>query len=169
MGEADHSARREEAAEWIGRLHELPFVRLRPLRVPVARLRHSAPEWLQDRARARTDPLRGQVWDLLRDTARVGTPAASQVPVHLPEVGRGYVLDFLLPEYGVNVQIDRWNDEQPDPDDAWSENRDGDLRAAYGIETVRFWDVWVRENLDLVVNEIRKELGIGRPAWLRRA
>ncbi len=169
MAEADHSARREEAAEWIGRLHELPTVRLRPLRVPVARLRSSAPEWLKDRARARIDPLRERVWDLLRDPTRVGTPAAAQVPVHLPDVGRGYVLDFLLPEYGVNVQIDAWDDERPDPDDTWSEDRDGDLRAAFGIETIRFWDVWLKGNLDLVVDEIRKELGIGRPAWLHRA
>ena len=169
MGEIDHAALREQAAEWMGRLHELPYVRLRPLRVPVARLRCSAPDWLQDRARARTDPLRQRVWDLLRDPANVGTPAVAQVPAHLPDVKRGYVLDFLLPEYGVNVQIDRWNDEQPDPDDAWDEHRDDDLREALGIETIRFWDVWVRDNLGQVVDEIRKELGIGRPAWLRRA
>ncbi len=167
MGEAEHSARRAQAAEWFGRLHELPDVRLRPLRVPVERLRHSAPEWLRDRARARTDPLRQQVWELLRDPARVGTPAAARVPVHLAEVGRGYVLDFLLPEYGVNVQIDRWDDDAPDADDLWSEHRDGDLREALGIETIRFFDVWVKENLDLLADEIRKELGLGRPPWLR--
>lgn len=162
----DHAALREEAAEWMGRLHELPHVRLRPIRVPVARLRHSAPDWLQDRARARTDPLRQRVWDLLRDPTHVGTPATAQVPVHIPEVGRGYVLDFLLPEYGVNVQIDGWDDETAEP---WDEHRDDDLREALGIETVRFWDVWVKENLDRVVEEIRKELGFGRPAWLRPA
>lgn len=166
MGEAEHVSRREEAAEWIGRLHELPFVRLRPLRVAVARLRYSAPEWLQERALARTDPLRRRAWEAIRDPARLGTPATSQVPVHLPDVGRGYVLDFLFPEFGVNVQIDRWDDDD-DPDAG--EERDGHLREAYGIETVRFWDVWVRENLDLLADEIRKELGIGRPAWLRRA
>jgi hypothetical protein len=155
---------REEAAEWYGRLHELPFVRLRPLQVPVARLRASAPEWLRERAATRTDPLRQRVWDLLRDPAHVGTPAVAQVPVHIPDRGRGYVLDFLLPEYGVNVQVDRWDGEEQDD----GEDRDFDLREALGIETVRFFDVWVRENLDLLALEIRKELGIGRPAWLRR-
>lgn len=168
MSEADHLARREQAAEWIGRLHELPRVQLKPLRVTVGRLRSSAPEWLKERAQARTDPIRQRVWDVLRDPAQVGTPAAAQVPVHIPESGRGYVLDFLLPEYGVNVQIDRWAaDEPPDPDDAWNEDRDGDLRGALGIETIRYWDVWVKQSLDQLAEEIRKELGIGRPAWLR--
>jgi len=160
-----HLARREEGAEWAGRLHDLPFVRLRPLRVAVARLRGTAPDWLKERAQARTDPLKRRVWDLLRDPKHVGTLAVAQVPVHLPEIGVGYVLDFLLPEYGVNVQIDGWDDEE-DPDGG--EDRDRHLRDALGIETVRFWDVWVRENLDLLADEIRKELGIGRPAWLRR-
>jgi very-short-patch-repair endonuclease len=160
----EHLARREEAAEWAHRLHELPFVRLHPLRVPVARLRASAPDWLRERAEARTDPLRRRVWDLLRDPAHVGTPAVAQVPVFLTAVRRGYVLDFLLPEYGVNVQVDRWDDGECDD----GEDRDADLRDELGIETVRFWDVWVRENLDLLAGEIRKELGIGRPPWLRR-
>ncbi len=155
---------REEAAEWFGRLHELPFVRLRPLRVPVARLRATAPDWLRERAEARQDALRLRVWDLLRDPAHVGTPAVAGVPAYLPGLGRGYVLDFLLPEYGVNVQIDRWEDEERDD----GEERDFDLREAYGIETVRFFDVWVKGNLDQLAGEIRKELGIGRPAWLRR-
>lgn len=155
---------REEAADWFGRLHELPFVRLRPLQVPVARLRATAPEWLLERAAARADALRALVWDVLKDPANVGTPAVAQVPVHLPERGRGYVLDFLLPEYAVNVQIDRWDDEGADD----GEDRDVDLREVLGIETVRFFDVWVRENLDLLAGEVRKELGIGRPMWLRR-
>jgi len=162
----EHLARREEAAEWAGRLHDLPFVRLRPLRIPVARLRGSAPAWLADRAEARTDALKQRVWDVLRDPARVGTPAVAQVPVHLPN-GAGYVLDFLFPEYGVNLQIDRWEDDgTEDPED--SEDRDWHLREALGIETIRFWDVWVKDNLDLLPDEIRKELGIGRPGWLRR-
>jgi hypothetical protein len=159
-------APRDEAAEWIGRLHDMPFVRLKPLRVPVERLRHSAPPWLAEQAMARMDPLRVRVWELLRDPASVGTLATPLVPVHLPDVGRGYVLDFLLPEYGLNVQIERWEDEAPG--DPWDEHRDGDLRDALGIETLRFWDVWVVENLDQLAGEIRKELGIGRPAWLRR-
>lgn len=162
--EARRPTPREEAAEWFGRLHELPFVRLRPLRVPVARLRATAPDWLRERAEARRDALRLGVWDLLRDPAHVGTPAVAGVPAYLPELGRGYVLDFLLPEYGVNVQVDRWEDEESDD----GEDRDFDLREALGIETVRFFDVWVRENLDQLAGEIRKELGIGRPAWLRR-
>jgi hypothetical protein len=165
MDEAEHASRRAEAAEWNGRLHELPFVRLRPLRVAIARLRHSAPEWLRERAQARTDPLRQRAWDVLKDPAAVGTPAVAQVPVHLPDHGAGYVLDFLFPEYGVNVQIDAWDGgDEGDPDD---EDRDLRLREAHGIETIRFWDVWVRENLDLLAGEIRKELGIGRPSWLR--
>jgi hypothetical protein len=159
-----HRNPREEAAEWYGRLHELPFVRLRPLRVPVARLRATAPDWLVERAAARTDPVRRLVWEVLRDPARVGTPAVAQVPAYLPALGRGYVLDFLLPEYGVNVQVDRWGEEGTDD----GEDRDFDLREALGIETVRFFDVWVRSNLDLLAAEVRKELGIGRPAWLRR-
>jgi hypothetical protein len=159
-------APREEAAEWFGRLHDMPFVRLQPLRVPVERLRHSAPPWLAERAMARMDPLRVRVWELLRDPARVGTLATALVPVHMPEVGRGYVLDFLLPEYGLNVQVERWEDDAPS--DPWDEHRDADLRNALGIETLRFWDVWVVENLDQLALEIRKELGIGRPAWLRR-
>ena len=167
MHDAGHAARRDEAAEWIGRLHELPFVRLKPLRVPVERLRCSAPPWLVERAMARMDPLRVRAWEILRDPARVGTLATALVPVHIPEVGRGYVLDFLLPEYGLNVQIDRWEDDAPG--DPWDEHRDSDLRNALGIETIRFWDVWVVDNLDQLAGEIRKELGIGRPAWLRRA
>jgi len=155
---------REEAAEWFGRLHELPFVRLRPLKVPVARLRASAPDWLRERAEARDVPLRRRVWDVLRDPARVGTPAVAHVPAYLPQLRRGYVLDFLLPEYGVNVQVDRWDGEETDD----GEDRDSDLREALGIETVRFFDVWVRDNLDLLAGELRKELGIGRTAWLRR-
>src|SRR5262245_16637153 len=98
-------APRDEPAEWKGRLHDLPFVRLEPLRVPVEKLRRSAPDWLAERASARMDPLRQRVWGVLRDPAHVGTPAAGFVPVHLPDVGRGHVLDFLLPEYGVNVQV----------------------------------------------------------------
>lgn len=164
-----------EADDWIGRLWDLPLVWLRPLKVPVERLRHSAPEWLRERAEARTDPLRQRLWEVLRDPRRVGTPAVAQVPVYLPRWDTGYVCDFLFPEFGVNLQIDRWLPERPrtvdfsrDPDDPLNLQRDEDLREALGIETIHYWDVAVEEILDRFPEEIRRELGIGRPTWLRK-
>jgi hypothetical protein len=160
-----------EAEDWTGRLWDLPLVWLRPLRVPVERLRHSAPEWLHERARARSGPLRQRVLELLRDPARVGTAVVAQVPVWLPRRQVGYVLDFLFPEYGVNLQIDSWAEVEArtgDPDHAWNLERDEDLRGAHGIETLHYWDVAVAEVLDRFPEEVRMELGIGRPRWLRK-
>jgi hypothetical protein len=161
-----------EAEDWIGRLWDLPLVWLRPLRVPVERLRRSAPEWLQERAGTRTSPLKQRVWEMLRDPSRLGTPAVAQVPVYLPREDVGYVLDFLFPEYGVNLQINRWSADgrpaAPDPDDALNMQRDEDLRRALGIETIHYWDACVEEHFEHFAEEIRKELGIGRPQWLRK-
>jgi hypothetical protein len=160
--------RAAEAEDWTGRLWDLPLIWLRPLRVPVERLRHSAPDWLRERAEARSSPLRRGVLDALRG---VGTAVVPQVPVWLPQRGVGYVLDFLFPEYGVNLQLDSWAEAEngdKDPDHAWNLVRDEDLRAAHGIETLHYWDVAVAEMLDHFPEEIRRELGIGRPRWLRK-
>jgi len=77
--------------------------------------------------------------------------AVRRVPVWIPGPQVGYVLDFLLPEYRVRGQIDRWeahfDDDEPDnfdfkaqPDHPFNDDRDGDLLDLHGIVVVHLWD-----------------------------
>ena len=165
----------QEASDWLGRLWDLPGVELKPLCKPVSFFHASAPGAL----RSRILPLAGAklaTWLLLRDRARLGTEAVAQVPIFIPEWELGYVCDFLLPEYSVNVQIDPYVEDEPDvldvdfeeePDHAWNLDREQALRDAFGIEPLHYYDRCVLENPDRFVAELRKELGIGRPGWIR--
>ncbi|MGQ0614122.1 MAG: hypothetical protein ACT4PV_10335 [Planctomycetaceae bacterium] len=164
----------EEASDWLGRLWDLPGVELKPLRKPVSFFHATAPAALK----ARIAPLEGAklaAWRLLQNRARLGTEAVAQVPIFIPEWELGYVCDFLLPEYGVNVQIDPWVEDEPDdlvidftrePDHAWNLEREGALRDAFGIEQLGYYDHCVLNDPDLFLDELRKELGIGRPGWI---
>lgn len=172
--------REPPGAEYVGRLWDNPLVSLQPLRIPVEALRARAPAWLRDRARLPMTPVQHALWDVIRDPVRLGTAAAAMVPAWVEEYEAGYVMHFLLPEYGVNVQIDPWKpeydkDELPDidpdaePDNPWNDSRDEDLCETFGIETLRFWDAAVLEmGVEETCAEIRRELGFGRPSWMQR-
>lgn len=165
----------DDFRNYLSRLHDLPGVDLRPFEVPLTELWDRAPAALQARAREPLGPVKRALFDAMRVPDALGTEVVARVPIWLPEYEVGYVLDFLFPEYGVNLQIDRWLPERPrtvdfsrDPDDPLNLQRDEDLREALGIETIHYWDVAVEEILDRFPDEIRKELGIGRPQWLRK-
>jgi len=166
--------------DYVGRLWDHPLVELKPVRVCLRQLWEAAPRPLQKRARWAMTREQQALWELIRDPARLGTVAVAKVPLWIPEVGVGYVLDFFLPESGVNVQLDRWrpeylDDEEPEidfeaePDNPHNESREEDLRTFRGIEVLHFWDTEVSEaGPEVVLEEIRFELGIGRPPTLRR-
>ena len=169
----------EWAEEYLGRLWILPGVSLRPVDRPIAELWRTAPGWLRRRASRPFTEAQREVWRVVRDPQRLGTEALPNVPFWIEEERVGYVLDFLLPEYGVNVQIDAWHpsyeeeelpafDPVADPDHPYNEERTAVLGAC-GIEELRYWDGFVREfGADEVCAEIRRELGFGRPPWLSR-
>jgi len=167
-------------SDYVGRLWDHPGVELRPVRRTVAAFWAAAPPALQERARSGMTKAQSAVWEVIRDPARLGTAAVAKVPVWIPEHQVGFVLDYLLPESGVNVQLDPWRpeyleDELPpldfeaDPDNPWNDERDDLLAECCGIEVVHFWDSFVDElGPEVILEEIRMELGIGRPATLRR-
>jgi len=168
------------ASQYVGRLWDLPLVSLQPVRLPISEFWKRAPPALRERARQPMTPLQKALWDVIRDPKRLGTEAVPMVPAWVEEYEAGYVMQFLLPEYGVNVQIDPWRPEyekpelpdidmEADPDNPYNESRDGDLCEAFGIETCHFWDTAVKEmGVEETCEEIRRELGFGRPPWLRR-
>ncbi len=168
------------AGQYVGRLWDNPLVSLQPVRLPIAEFRERAPPALRERARQPMTPLQQALWEVIRDPKRLGTEAVAMVPAWVEEYEAGYVMHFLLPEYGVNVQIDPWLpeyeqeefpdiDPDADPDNPHNESRDGDLCETFGIETVHFWDAAVREmGVQETCEEIRRELGFGRPPWLDR-
>jgi hypothetical protein len=170
----------QRAAAYVGRLWDNPLVSLRCLKRPVEEFWATAPSWLQDRARLPMTPVQLALWEVIRDPARLGTAAVARVPAWVAEYEAGYVLHFLLPEYGVNVQIDPWKpeyeQEEPpdidfdeDPDHPLNDSRDEDLLETFGIETVTFWDTAVLEmGAEETCEEIRRELGFGRPPWMQR-
>jgi len=162
----------------LGRLWDLPLVTLQPLQQSVEELRRAAPRWLRERAARPMSPAQQDVWQIIRHRDQLGTEAVAQVAVWIEDYELGYVLDFVLPEYGVNLQVSEWEpryeqDELPEfdpavtPDHPFNEERDDALRECLGIEVVSYWDTQVRElGPESVCDEIRKELGFGRPPWL---
>ena len=168
------------AGQYVGRLWDMPLVSLKAVELPIAEFWERAPPALRERARQPMTPVQQALWEVIRDPKRLGTEAVAMVPAWVPEFEAGYVLHFLLPEYGVNVQIDPWLPEyeqeglpdvdfDEDPDHPYNESREEDLREAFGIETVQFWDTAVLEmGAEEACNEIRRELGFGRPPWLER-
>ncbi len=116
-----------------------------------------APDWLRRQAAGRPPPTTA-FHRLLRE--RLGVEIAFHVPVFLPDLRAGYVLEFLLPQYGVSIEI---GEDQPDDLDMleWMVNRDNDLMAYEGILTLRFPPERVRDHPDLVLHEIRECLGLG--------
>jgi len=167
--------RQRWASDYLGRLWVLPSVNLKPLEISVVELWNRAPPWLCEKARAPMGPLHAGLWRLLGDPAVFGTEAFSRVPLWVPDEQVGYVLDFLIPEFSVNVQISPWQEEEEfdeidfevDPDNSWNCARDEDLRRIAGIETTGYWDVIVKEiGYVEACREVRKDLGFGRPPWL---
>jgi len=184
---SDHSEQLQPA-DYVGRLFDLPSVNLRPFRTPITELWKSAPHSLRQRASRPMRPAQKALWDVLRQPEQLGCPVHFNVPIWFPweEVGTepgdevGYVLDFLIPEYGVNVQVDPWDpvfdsegwpefDFDAQPDHPYNEEREPILCECRGIETVRYWDQSVDEvGAEEICVELRRELGIGCPAWLKR-
>ena len=167
--------RQRWANDYLGRLWAAPSVTLKPLEVPVAALWSRAPPWLCEKARAPMGPLHAALWRFLGDPVHFGTEVLARIPLWVADEQVGYLLDFLIPEFSVNVQIPSWKEEDAsteldfeiDPDNAWNPARAEDLRRAAGIETTVYWDSAVREiGIEETCREIRKDLGFGRPAWL---
>jgi len=129
---------------------------LGPLETPLDAHIARAPAWLTRQAANRPPPTT-PFHRLLRD--RLGAEIAFHVPVFLPEIGAGYVLEFLLPQYGVSIEI---GEDQPDDLDMleWIVNRDNDLMAYEGIMTLRFPPERVRDHPERVLREIRECLGL---------
>ena len=157
----------------------MPLVHLRPFETPIPELWAAAPSPLRKRATRPFRPLQGEVWKLLRDRRKFGAAVWPNVPVWVARYEVGYVLDFFLPKFGVNVQIEPWepcfdNDVPPQididafPDHPLNFERPTVLQEI-GIETLSYYeDASDPQFARHVFGEIRRELGFGRPPWLRR-
>ena len=166
---------RGPVAEFKGRLCEFPLWKPHPLPTDIPELRAAAPTALIARAARSPREWTERLWEEILDPRRLGCVAVRRVPVWIPGPQVGYVLDFLLPEYSVNVQIDRWeahfDDDEADnfdfraqPDHPFNDDRDGDLLDLHGIVVVHLWDLAVaNDGVAAACREIRLELGIDRP------
>jgi len=168
----------DDFRNYLSRLHDLPGVDLRPFEVPLTERWDRAPAALQARAREPLGPVKRALFDAMRVPDALGTEVVARVPIWLPEYEVGYVLDFLFPEYGVNLQIDVYDrrleesddfdldqlDFEAEPDHPYNDARDSDLREAFGIEVLHYWDCGVEEmGPATTIRELRYDLGIGRP------
>ncbi|HEX5135644.1 MAG TPA: hypothetical protein VFY93_01635 [Planctomycetota bacterium] len=116
---------------------------------------------------ARAAPARAQPVVSLRQREESASAAAAGEPEPAPGNGVNVQIDPWLPEYDQEELPDI--DPDADPNNPYNESRDEDLREAFGIETCRFWDAAVREmGVEETCEEIRRELGFGRPPWLHR-
>ena len=136
-----------------GRLCDSPHVTLQPLRHPVDDFWTTAPGWLSVLARLPLDQLDRRLGERLRHG--LPTDVVARVPLWIPDVRDGYVMDFLLPEFSVGVVIDR---EGPDRWDWWGPMH-SELRSIE-IEALRYRAAVVRDDPAHVVAEIRSELGL---------
>jgi very-short-patch-repair endonuclease len=149
--------------EAVGRTHDLPGVRLAPLRTPLAEHIRRAPAGLKAQVAPLT-PLEARLWELLKDPARLGTEAVAKVPIWIPELGTGYVVDFLLPQVSVAIVIEppESTSEEEDPDEAARTEAlmtmCDDLQEE-GIETISFYPEWIEQDPEAVLEEIRTDLG----------
>jgi len=162
----------EWVADYLGRRWDRPDVCFRPVERPVAELRRTAPPFLRKLASRPLRPVQAKLWEVLRNRKRFGTEVVPNVPFWIPELGRGYLLDFLLPEYGFNVQTGRVHDVLVDetvlPLDPELEERTERLARA-GIVAAYYCEHCIAERgAESVAQQIRKELGFGRPPWLHR-
>jgi len=124
-----------------------------PLRHPVDDFWNTAPGWLRVVASLPLDRLERRLWKRLRQG--LPTDVVARVPMWIPDVRDGYVLDFLLPDFSVGVVIDR---EGPGTWDWWGPMR-RELRSI-GIEALRYPIDEVRDDQARVVAEIHAELGL---------
>ena len=114
---------------------------------------NTAPGWLRLQASLPLDRHEWRLWGWLRH----GLPTAvvARVPIWIPDVRDGYVMDFLLPEVRVGIAIDKqglgaW--------DWWGAMR-RELESV-GIEATRYPVAVVRDDPAQVVAGIRRDLGI---------
>ena len=178
--EPDVQQRRADFEKFGGRLWEDPLASLKPLARPVSWFWDRAPAWLVERARRPFTEIQAGLWEALRDPDRIGTEVLARVPIWIPQYEVGYVLDFLIPEYSVNLQIDEWREEfladeapefdfEAEPDHPENFGRSEDLRQAFGIEPISYYDTTVRDwGVEVTIEEVRRDLGFGRPAWMQR-
>ncbi|MFQ5845791.1 MAG: hypothetical protein ACE5JG_12480 [Planctomycetota bacterium] len=153
----------------VGRLCDLPGVRLGPLPVTPAELWQRAPPWLRAQVRP-LNPVEEMLWRVLGDPGRLGTCAVAKVPLYLPEIGDGIVVDFLLPDYSFAVEVgDFWcagdSGEAFDREVAEDTERlewDEALREFLGIERLHFYADGIVESPERIVEEIRWEVGLQR-------
>ncbi len=129
---------------------------LGPLETPLEEHVARAPPWLAQEAASRPPPT-SPFHRMLRD--RLGAEVAFHAPIFLPELRAGYVLEFLLPQYGLSIEI---GDGEPEDLDALERivNRDNDLMAYEGILTLRFPPEQVRDDPGRVLRQIRECLGL---------
>ncbi len=165
----------DAACNFTGRVWQFPFWQPKPLSIEITELTASAPPELRRRAARQPAEWTERLWEEIRDPGRLGCVAVRRVPVWIPGPRVGYVLDFLLPEYSINVQIDRWeahfDHDEPDdfnfvaqPDHPFNDDRDSDLLDLHGIVVVHLWDLAVaNDGVAAACREIRLELGIDRP------
>jgi hypothetical protein len=138
--------------------------RLRPLKTPLAEHIRRAPARLKAQVKPLT-PLEDRLWAMLKDPARLGTEAVPKVPIWIPELNTGYVVDFLLPQVSVAIVIEppESTGEDDDPDEAARTEAliamCEDLREE-GIETISFYPEWIERDPEAVLEDIRVESGL---------
>jgi len=168
----------DDPRHYIGQLHELPGVVLAPIEVPLSEFWDRAPAALQARAREPLGPIGWALLEGMRTPGVLDTEVIARVPVWVARHGIGFVLDFLFPEYGVNIQVDAWEPRYLDDDVSWMDeldfdaepdhpchdDRDAYLNEELGIECLHFWDIGIEQmGIPVALQEFRYTLGIGRP------
>ena len=136
-----------------GRLLESSRALRQPLRQPLDDFWNTAPGWLRVVASLPLDRVERRFWERLR--LGLPTDVVARVPMWIPDVRDGYVMDFLLPDFSVGVVVDR---EGPSTWDWWGPMR-RELRSI-GVEAMRYPVGAVRDDPAQVVAEIRSELGL---------
>jgi very-short-patch-repair endonuclease len=102
--------------------------------------------------RRNSTPEERRLWSHLRDQQLGGLKFRRQQPFE------GYVLDFFCPEKRVDIELDGGEHASPEQRRK-DEERDAFL-ASHGVRTIRFWNRFIRENLNGVLDQLASELGL---------
>jgi len=135
------------------RIRQSPHAAPRPPRHAGDHFWNSAPSWLRLVASLPLYPFEQR----LRERLRQGLPTdvVARVPIWIPDVRAGYVMDFLLPESRVGIVIDN---ERSCAGNCWGAMQ-REL-GSIGIVATRYPLAVVRDDPAHVVAEVRRQLGL---------
>jgi hypothetical protein len=126
----------------------------------VAEHRNRAPAWLRKQIRPLT-VVEQKLWHYLGDPSWMRTAVFSQVPVHIPEMNRGYVFGFLVPARAVAIEIVPGKFGDTLARLARDMEQDELVREKAGIATMRCFEAHILGDVKASAEHIRWDLGLG--------